>query len=213
MCIRDRDRTVSGLVARDQLIGPFQVPVSDYSMTLRSYTSYSGEVLSVGEKPTIATNNPKASMRMALCESLTNMAGVVIKGLDFVQVSANWMAATGENIEDMNLRHGVESLSKSCIDLGISVPVGKDSLSMRTNWKENSVDRTVKSPLSGIITAMAPVDDVRKSITPEIQVGKDTKLLCISLNDSKRLQGSIFSEITNTNYLDSPDVDLSLIHI
>ena len=201
------DRTVSGLVARDQLIGPFQVPVSDYSMTLRSYTSYSGEVLSVGEKPTIATNNPKASMRMALCESLTNMAGVVIKGLDFVQVSANWMAATGENIEDINLRHGVESLSKSCIDLGISVPVGKDSLSMRTNWKESSVDRTVKSPLSGIITAMAPVDDVRKSITPEIQVGKDTKLLCISLNDSKRLQGSIFSEITNTNYLDSPDVD------
>ena len=87
------------------------------------------------------------------------------------------------------------------------MPVGKDSLSMRTNWKENSVDRTVKSPLSGIITAMAPVDDVRKSITPEIQVGKDTKLLCISLNDSKRLQGSIFSEITNTNYLDSPDVD------
>ena len=201
------DRTVSGLVARDQLIGPFQVPVSDYSMTLRSYTSYSGEVLSVGEKPTIATNNPKASMRMALCESLTNMAGVVIKGLDFVQVSANWMAATGENIEDINLRHGVESLSKSCIDLGISVPVGKDSLSMRTNWKESSVDRTVKSPLSGIITAMAPVDDVRKSVTPEIQVEKDTKLLCISLNNSKRLQGSIFSEITNTNYSDSPDVD------
>ena len=130
------DRTVGGMVARDQFIGPYQVPVSNYSMSLRSFTSNSGEVLTIGEKPTLAVNNPAASMRMSIAEALTNMSGVLIKGLDQVQVSANWMAATGEEVEDMALRDGVEALSKSCVDLNISVPVGKDSLSMRTKWED-----------------------------------------------------------------------------
>ena len=111
------DRTVGGMVARDQFIGPYQVPVSDYSMSLRSFTSNSGEVLTIGEKPTLATNNPAASMRMAMAEALTNMSGVFIKGLDQVQVSANWMAATGEEVEDIALREGVEALSKCCVDI------------------------------------------------------------------------------------------------
>jgi len=201
------DRTVGGMVARDQFIGPYQVPVSDYSMSLRSFTSHSGEVLTIGEKPTLATNNPGASMRMAMAEAITNMAGVYIKSLDQVQVSANWMAATGEPVEDIALREGVEALSKCCVDLKISIPVGKDSLSMRTKWDDNSVERVVKSPLSGVITAMAPVNDVRTSITPELNTEIASKIIHVSLNDHKRLAGSIFSEVTQSSYSKTPDVD------
>ena len=201
------DRTVGGMVARDQFVGPYQVPVADYSMSLRSFTSNKGEVLTVGEKPTIAINNPAASMRMALAEALCNMSGVYIKGLDEVQVSANWMAATGEEVEDLSLREGVEALSKCCVDLDVSVPVGKDSLSMRTKWNEGSEELTVKSPLSGIITAMAPVDDVTVSVTPELKINHDSQLLFVRLNDEKRLAGSIFSEVTKSDFSETPDID------
>jgi phosphoribosylformylglycinamidine synthase len=201
------DRTVGGMVARDQFVGPYQVPVADYSMSLRSFTSNKGEVLTIGEKPTIAINNSAASMRMALAEALCNMSGVYIKGLDEVQVSANWMAATGEEVEDLSLREGVEALSKCCVDLDVSVPVGKDSLSMRTKWNEGSEELTVKSPLSGIITAMAPVDDVTVSVTPELKINHDSQLLFVRLNDEKRLAGSIFSEVTKSVFSDTPDID------
>ena len=201
------DRTVGGMVARDQFVGPYQVPVADYSMSLRSFTSNKGEVLTIGEKPTIAINNPAASMRMALAEALCNMSGVYIKGLDEVQVSANWMAATGEEVEDLSLREGVEALSKCCVDLDVSVPVGKDSLSMRTKWNEGSEELTVKSPLSGIITAMAPVDDVTVSVTPELKINHNSQLLFVRLNEKKRLAGSIFSEVTKSDFSDTPDID------
>ncbi|NCX75432.1 MAG: phosphoribosylformylglycinamidine synthase, partial [Proteobacteria bacterium] len=201
------DRTVGGMVTRDQFVGPYQVPVSDYSMSLRSFTSNSGEVLTVGEKPTLAVKNPGASMRMAVAEALTNMIGVNIKGLDQVQVSANWMAASGEEVEDLALREGVESLSKCCVDLNISVPVGKDSLSMRTKWDDGSAERVVKSPLSGVITAMAPVADVRNSITPELDISASSKLVHVALNDKKRLAESIFSEVTQSNFNTTPDLD------
>ena len=201
------DRTVSGMVARDQFVGPYQVPVSDYSLSLRSYTSNNGEVLSIGEKPTIALINPAASMRMALGEALTNMSGVVIKGLNNVQVSANWMAASGENSDDFALRSGVEALSKIAVDLKVSIPVGKDSLSMRTKWTENNSDYEVSSPLSGVITAMAPVDDITESVTPELNTSDDTSILLIKLNNKNRLAGSIFSEITETKYQHTPDID------
>ena len=201
------DRTVGGMVARDQFVGPYQVPVSDYSMSLRSFTSNSGEVLTIGEKPTLAVKNPGASMRMAVAEALTNMAGVNVKGLDQVQVSANWMAASGEEVEDLALRAGVESLSKCCVDLSISVPVGKDSLSMRTKWQDGSSERVVKSPLSGVITAMAPVADVRNSVTPELDLSASSKLVHVALNDKKRLAESIFSEVTESNYNTTPDLD------
>ena len=201
------DRTVGGMVARDQFVGPYQVPVADYSMSLRSFTSNKGEVLTIGEKPTIAINNPAASMRMALAEALCNMSGVYIKGLDEVQVSANWMAATGEEVEDLSLREGVEALSKCCVDLDVSVPVGKDSLSMRTKWNEGFEELTVKSPLSGIITAMAPVDDVTVSVTPELKINHDSQLLFVRLNEKKRLAGSIFSEVTKSDFSDTPDID------
>ena len=201
------DRSVGGMVARDQFIGPYQVPVSDYSLSLRSFTSNFGEAISIGEKPTLAISDPSASMRMAVAEALTNMAGVVIKGLNYVQVSANWMAPTGEIQEDSALRKGVEALSKICIDLKISVPVGKDSLSMKTKWKDGKNEMQVASPLSGVVSAMAPVDDVTISATPEIESDMDTSFLLIKLNDKTRLSGSIFSEVTETSYTETPDID------
>ena len=201
------DRTVGGMVARDQFVGPYQVPVSDYSLSLRSFTSNSGEVLSIGEKPTLALSNPAASMRMALAEALTNMAGVVIKGLNNVQVSANWMAASGENEEDLALREGVEALSKISIDLAVSIPVGKDSLSMKTKWSDDGNELQVTSPLSGVVTAMAPVDDVRVCATPELNIEEETALFLIKLNDKNRMAGSIFSEVTESKYKDTPDID------
>ena len=201
------DRSVGGMVARDQFIGPYQVPVSDYSLSLRSFTSNFGEAISIGEKPTLAISDPSASMRMAVAEALTNMAGVVIKGLNYVQVSANWMAPTGEIKENTALRKGVEALSKMCIDLKISVPVGKDSLSMKTKWKDGKNEMQVASPLSGVVSAMAPVDDVTISATPEIESDTDTSFLLIKLNDKTRLSGSIFSEVTETSYTETPDID------
>ena len=201
------DRTVGGMVGRDQFIGPYQVPVSDYSMSLRSFTSSGGEVLTIGEKPTIAINNPAASMRMAMAEALLNMSGVYIKGLDEVQVSANWMAATGEGVEDLSLRDGVEALSECCVNLNISVPVGKDSLSMKTKWQEDKSDYEVKSPLSGVITAMAPVEDVRVAVTPELDTDIQSKILHVKLNDKKRLSGSIFSQVTESQFQETPDID------
>ena len=146
-------------------------------------------------------------MRMSIAEALTNMSGVLIKGLDHVQVSANWMAATGEEVEDLALREGVEALSKSCVDLDISVPVGKDSLSMRTKWEDGSVERVVKSPLSGVITAMAPVADVRNAVTPELNIDTPSKLIHVKLNDKNRMSGSIFSEVTQSNFINTPDID------
>jgi phosphoribosylformylglycinamidine synthase len=176
-------------------------------MSLRSFTSNSGEVLTIGEKPTLAVNNPAASMRMSIAEALTNMSGVLIKGLDQVQVSANWMAATGEEVEDISLREGVEALSKSCVDLNISVPVGKDSLSMRTKWEDGAIERVVKSPLSGVITAMAPVADVRDAVTPELNTKIPSHLVHVKLNSHTRMSGSIFSEVTQTNFVNTPDID------
>ena len=201
------DRTVGGMVARDQFIGPYQVPVSDNSMSLRSYTSNKGEVIAIGEKPTLALLNPAASMRMALGEALTNMSGCVITGLENIQVSANWMAACGENSDNLALRSGVEALSKIAVDLKVSIPVGKDSLSMRTKWTEGDNNYEVSSPLSGVITAMAPVDDVLNSVTPELDIEKETFIVLVKLDKNNRLAGSIFSEVTESKYQNTPDID------
>ena len=146
-------------------------------------------------------------MRMALGEALTNMAGVAISGLNNVQVSANWMAACGDNNEDLALREGVEALSKMCIELKVSIPVGKDSLSMKTKWSDKNGEFQVTSPLSGVVTAMAPVDDVSVCVTPELSNDKDTSMILIKLSDANRLAGSIFSEVTKSKYKKTPDID------
>ena len=135
------------------------------------------------------------------------MAGVVIKGLDHVQVSANWMAASGDPKQDFALRNGVEALSKISVDLDVSIPVGKDSLSMKTKWNEEKTEDEVTSPLSGIISAMAPVEDISHSVTPELNVDEDSVILVIKINQKNRLAGSIFSEVTESKYTETPDID------
>ena len=201
------DRTVGGLVARDQFIGRHQVPTSNYSMSTRSFLSNEGEVLSIGEKPTIAIQNPAASLRMALAEALMNLVSVPIVSLDLVRLSANWMAACGEDQDDYALRLGVEALSDMCIQLGIAIPVGKDSLSMRTSWSENQEDFEVKSPLSGVITAMAPVSNVSMAITTELDRQGSSDFYHLTLSNQTRMGGSIFEEVTSSFLHETPDIE------
>jgi len=201
------DRTVGGLVARDQLVGRYQVPTSNYAMSTKSFLSNEGDVLSIGEKPTLAIKNPAASLRMALAEALMNLISAPVKNLDLVRLSANWMAACGDEEENYALRQGVEALSKICIELGIAIPVGKDSLSMRTKWNEDDQELQVKSPLSGVITAMAPVEDVSLAITTEFKEHGSKDLYHLFLNDQSRLGGSIFEEVTSSSIQKVPDID------
>tara|TARA_B100000965_G_C19597238_1_gene760799 strand:- start:534 stop:4442 length:3909 start_codon:yes stop_codon:yes gene_type:complete len=200
------DRSVGGMVARDQFVGKWQVPTSNYAMSLRSFDGVSGEVMSIGERPTLAVHDSAASMRMAAAEAVTNMMSVSIESISSIRASANWMAACGENIEDLNLRKGVRALSNFCIDLGIAIPVGKDSLSMKTTWKRDQTNLSVKSPMTGIISAMAPVKDIRKSITTEYQDLEDPCLVLVKPNKFFRLNGSIYQDIFKTSFVDTPDI-------
>ena len=201
------DRTVGGLVAQDQFVGRHQVPTSNYSMSARSFLSNKGEVLSIGEKPTIAIQNPAASLRMALAEALMNLVSVPIVSLDLVRLSANWMAACGDDEDDYALRLGVEAVSDMCIQLGIAIPVGKDSLSMRTSWSEGQEDFEVKSPLSGVITAMAPVSDISTAITTELHPEGSSDFYHLSLSNKTRMGGSIFEEVTSSSIYETPDIE------
>ena len=200
------DRSVGGMVARDQFVGKWQVPTSNYAMSLRSFDDVCGEVISIGERPALSIHNAAASMRMAVAEAVTNMMSVPIESISSIRASANWMAACGENIEDLNLRKGVEALSNFCIDLGIAIPVGKDSLSMRTTWEKDQSNFTVKSPMTGIISAMAPVKDVRASITTEYKNLEDPCLVLVKPNNFFRLNGSIYQDIFETSFTDTPDI-------
>ena len=200
------DRSVGGMVARDQFVGKWQVPTSNYAMSLRSFDDVCGEVISIGERPALSIHNAAASMRMAVAEAVTNMMSVPIESISSIRASANWMAACGENIEDLNLRKGVEALSNFCIDLGIAIPVGKDSLSMRTTWEKDQSNFTVKSPMTGIISAMAPVKDVRTSITTEYKNIEDPCLVLVKPNNLFRLNGSIYQDIFETSFTDTPDI-------
>ncbi len=200
------DRSVGGMVARDQFVGKWQVPTSNYAMSLRSFDDVCGEVISIGERPALSIHDAAASMRMAVAEAVTNMMSVPIESISSIRASANWMAACGENIEDLNLRKGVEALSNFCIDLGIAIPVGKDSLSMRTTWEKDQSNFTVKSPMTGIISAMAPVKDVRTSITTEYKNLEDPCLVLVKPNNFFRLNGSIYQDIFETSFTDTPDI-------
>jgi len=200
------DRSVGGMVARDQFVGKWQVPTSNYAMSLRSFDDVCGEVISIGERPALSIHNAAASMRMAVAEAVTNMMSVPIESISSIRASANWMAACGENIEDLNLRKGVEALSNFCIDLGIAIPVGKDSLSMRTTWEKDQSNFTVKSPMTGIISAMAPVKDVRTSITTEYKNLEDPCLVLVKPNNFFRLNGSTYQDIFGTSFTDTPDI-------
>ena len=206
------DRTVGGLVHRDQLVGPHQIPVADCAVTLSDFDGFSGEAMAMGERPPVALINPEASGRLAVAEALTNLAGVAIKDLKDVKLSANWMAAA--SVDDAALYDTVRAVARDfCKPLGLSIPVGKDSLSMQSRWTADGSDHTMTAPLSLVVTAFAPVGDVRKTVTPQLVDNPDTVLLLAAPGKSKagkpkdRLGASVFAQVHGQVGNQSPDVD------
>jgi phosphoribosylformylglycinamidine synthase len=187
------DRTVTGLVARDQLVGPHQVPVADAAVTLSDYVGYAGEAMAMGERTPVALLDPAASVRLAVGEALTNLASAPVARVSDVKLSCNWMAAAGQPGEDAALFDAVHAVGMElCPALGIAVPVGKDSMSMHTRWQQDGQERSVTAPLSLIVSAFAPVDDARRTLTPELRTDAGpSQLLLIDLGAGRnRLGGS-----------------------
>ncbi|WP_150048928.1 phosphoribosylformylglycinamidine synthase [Methylomonas rhizoryzae] len=202
------DRSVTGLVARDQMVGPWQVPVADVAVTASGFYAYTGEAMAMGERTPLALIDAPASGRMAIGEALTNLAAARIGKLNDVKLSANWMAACGSPGEDAALFDTVKAVGMElCPELGIAIPVGKDSLSMKTVWQDDHGNKTMTSPLSLIITAFAPVQDVRNTLTPELR-DEDSVLLLIDLGLGKnRLGGSVLAQVYNQLGSQAPDLD------
>ncbi|ANE55485.1 phosphoribosylformylglycinamidine synthase [Methylomonas sp. DH-1] len=202
------DRSVTGLVARDQMVGPWQVPVADVAVTASGFRAYTGEAMAMGERTPLALIDGPASGRMAIGEALTNLAAARIGNLNDVKLSANWMAACGSPGEDAALFDTVKAVGMElCPALGIAIPVGKDSLSMKTVWQDGGKDKIMTSPLSLIITAFAPVLDVRNTLTPELK-NEDSVLLLIDLGQGKnRLGGSVLAQVYNQLGSQAPDLD------
>lgn len=186
------DRTVTGMVARDQMVGPWQIPVADCAVTTASLDSYYGEAMSIGERAPVALLDFAASGRLAVGEALTNLAATKIGELKRVKLSANWMAAAGHPGEDAGLYAAVKAVGEElCPALGITIPVGKDSMSMKTRWQEGDHQREMTSPLSLVITAFARVEDVRHTLTPQLRTDKgDTALLLIDLGNGHNALGA-----------------------
>ncbi len=202
------DRSVTGLVARDQMVGPWQIPVADVAVTATGFQSYSGEAMAMGERTPLALIDAPASGRMAIAEALTNLAASRIDSLGKIKLSANWMAAAGAEGEDAALFDTVKAIGMElCPELGIAIPVGKDSLSMRTVWRDEQGEKTMTSPLSLIITAFAPVLDIRQTLTPELK-NEESLLLLIDLGQAKnRLGGSVLAQVYQQLGNECPDVD------
>ncbi|WP_375278943.1 phosphoribosylformylglycinamidine synthase, partial [Pseudoalteromonas marina] len=206
------DRSVTGLVARDQMVGPWQVPVANCAVTAATYDTYHGEAMSLGERTPAALLNYGASARLAVAESLTNIACANIGSLENIKLSANWMAAAGHPGEDAGLYEAVKAVGEElCPALGLTIPVGKDSMSMKTTWKneDDSAEQSVTSPLSLIITAFGRVDDVRKTVTPQLRTDKgDTSLVLVDLGAGKnRLGASSLAQVYKQLGDVTPDVD------
>ncbi|WP_159916429.1 phosphoribosylformylglycinamidine synthase [Pantoea sp. 18069] len=203
------DRAVGGLTHRDQMVGPWQVPVADVAVTLADYRGFAGEAMAMGERTPLASINAPASGRMAVAEAITNLLAAPIE-LPRVKMSANWMAACGEPGEDAALYATVKAVGMElCPALDISIPVGKDSLSMRTQWQEDGQTKKVTSPVSLIITGFASIDDVRTTLTPQLDAQEeDTTLVLIDLGRGKmRMGGSILGQVLNQSGNETPDLD------
>ncbi|MGL5142510.1 MAG: phosphoribosylformylglycinamidine synthase, partial [Acinetobacter baumannii] len=203
------DRSITGMVARDQMVGRWQIPVADAAVTTTSLQGFTGEAMAMGERPPVALLNPAASARLAVAEAITNIACANIEQISDIKLSANWMAAAGQKGEDQALFEGVKAIGmEMCPALGIAIPVGKDSLSMRTTWNDNGEDKAVTSPMTGVITAFAPVADVRKTLTPELKNLEDSVLVRIDLSKGQfRLGGSILAQVYKAIGSVTPDVD------
>ncbi|MDQ7005144.1 MAG: phosphoribosylformylglycinamidine synthase [Ghiorsea sp.] len=204
------DRSVTGLVARDQMVGPWQVPVSDVAVTATDFTNYTGEAMAMGERTPLAILNAPASGRMAVGEALTNIAAASINKLGDIKLSANWMAACGHDGEDAALYDTVQAIGMElCPALGISIPVGKDSLSMKSTWTDNEGKKQVVSPVSLVVTAFSPTSDIRKTLTPQLQtIVGETDLILIDLGQAKnRLGGSCLAQVYASTGVETPDLD------
>ncbi|HDL1615791.1 TPA: phosphoribosylformylglycinamidine synthase [Mannheimia haemolytica] len=186
------DRSVTGMVAQDQMVGPWQIPVADCAVTTASLDSYHGEAMSIGERSPVALLDFAASARLAVAESITNIAATNIGDIKRIKLSANWMSAAGHEGEDAGLYEAVKAVGEElCPALGITIPVGKDSMSMRTTWEENGEQKSVTAPLSLVISAFARVEDVRKTVTPQLRTDKgDTRLLLIDLGEGNNRLGA-----------------------
>ena len=213
------DRSVTGMVNRDQMVGPWQVPVADCGVTASALDSYHGEAMSLGERTPVALLNFGASARLAVAESLTNIAGTDIGDLNRIKLSANWMSPAGHPGEDAGLYEAVKAIGEElCPALGLTIPVGKDSMSMRTQWTEEKADdngkavvveKSVTSPMSLIITAFGVVEDIRKTVTPELRTDQgETRIVAIDLSKGKnRLGGSCLAQVYKQLGNETPDVD------
>ena len=204
------DRTVGGLVARDPMVGPWQVPVADCAVTLSGFHGFTGEAVAMGERTPLALLDACAAARMAVAEALTNIASADVAGIERVVLSANWMAACGEPGEDADLFDAVEAVAMElCPALGISIPVGKDSLSMSTTWRDDAGERKVVSPVSLVVSAFAPVDDARRSLAPMLRTDiGDSSLLLVDLGyGAHRLGGSALALSHERLGAAAPDLD------
>ncbi|MDP1666918.1 MAG: phosphoribosylformylglycinamidine synthase [Methylobacter sp.] len=205
------DRSVTGLVARDQMVGPWQTPVADVAVTASGFYAVTGEAMAMGERSPIAVIDAPASGRMAIGEAITNIAAANIDSLKKIKLSANWMAAAGYQGEDAALFDTVKAVGMElCPALGIAIPVGKDSLSMKTVWKDDSAEKIMTAPLSLVITAFAPVADITLTLTPQLRCvpDEDSALILIDLGAGKnRLGGSVLAQVYNQLGNDCPDLD------
>jgi phosphoribosylformylglycinamidine synthase len=204
------DRTVTGLIARDQMVGPWQVPVADVGVTTSSYSGYCGEAMAIGERTPVALIHHAASARMAVGEALTNLAAARVRKLERVVLSANWMVPAGHPGEDAGLFEAVKAVGMQlCPQLDITIPVGKDSMSMKTVWQEGGQTKAVTAPLSLVISAFAEVTDVRKTLTPQLHTDKgDTDLILIDLGKGhNRLGASALAQVYKQIGHHAPDLD------
>ncbi|WP_212631682.1 phosphoribosylformylglycinamidine synthase [Pseudomonas sp. KB-10] len=204
------DRSITGLVARDQMVGPWQVPVADCAVTATSFDVYTGEAMAMGERTPLALLDAPASGRMAVGETITNLAAARIGKLSDIKLSANWMAAAGHPGEDARLYDTVKAVGMElCPALGITIPVGKDSMSMKTRWQEEGVDKSVTAPLSLVISGFAPVQDIRQTLTPQLRMDKgETDLILIDLGRGQnRMGASILAQVYAQIGQQVPDLD------
>lgn len=204
------DRSITGMVARDQMVGPWQVPVADCAVTTTSYDVNTGEAMAMGERTPLALLDAPASGRMAIGETLTNLAAARIEKLSDIKLSANWMAAAGHPGEDARLYDTVRAVGMElCPQLGLTIPVGKDSMSMKTRWDEEGAEKSVTSPMSLVVSGFAPVVDVRQTLNPQLRLDKGaTDLILIDLGRGQnRMGGSILAQVYGKLGRQAPDVD------
>ncbi len=205
------DRSVGGMISRDPMVGPWQVPVSDVAVTVSDYFSNHGEAMAMGERTPLALLDAAASGRMAVAEAITNIAAADIRRIEDVRLSANWMAACGEPGEDADLYDTVHAVGEEfCPALGVAIPVGKDSLSMKTAWRDGAVQNKVVAPVSLIVSAFAPVEDVRRTLTPRLRtdVRGETSLVLVDLAGGRnRLGGSCLAQVYGRIGREAPDCE------